>query len=107
MKRDGRAFDHRTLETIRLMAVERVRDGERPSAVIASYGFGRTVIYKWMRAASQPGVGLRALRSTPATGRPRSLTARQEGRVYAWVNGRTRASMGWILACGPARWWRI
>ena len=88
MKRDGRAFDHRTLETIRLMAIERVRDGERPSVVIASYGFARTVIYKWMRAASQPGVGLRALRSTPATGRPRSLTARQEGRVYAWVNGK-------------------
>ena len=88
MKRDGRAFDHRTLEAIRLMAVERVRDGERPSAVIASYGFGRTVIYKWMRAAAKPGVGLRALHSTPATGRPRSLTPRQEGRVFAWVNGK-------------------
>ena len=25
MRRDGRGFDHRTLETIRLMAVERVR----------------------------------------------------------------------------------
>ena len=87
MKRDGRAFDHRTLEAIRLMAVERVRDGERPSAVIASYGFGRTVIYKWMRAASKPGVGLRALHSTPATGRPRSLTPHQERRVFAWVNG--------------------
>lgn len=70
------------------MAVERVRDGERPSAVIASYGFGRTVIYKWMRAATKPGVGLRALHSTPATGRPRSLTSRQEGRVFAWVNGK-------------------
>ena len=88
MKRDGRAFDHRTLEAIRLMAVERVRDGERPSVVIASYGFGRTVIYKWIRAVSQPGVGLRALCSTPATGRPRSLTAQQEGRVFAWVNGK-------------------
>jgi hypothetical protein len=34
MKRDGRTFDHQTLEAIRLMAVERVRDGEAPSAVI-------------------------------------------------------------------------
>ncbi|MDH3661949.1 MAG: IS630 family transposase, partial [Alphaproteobacteria bacterium] len=42
MKRDGRKFDHRTLEAIRLMAVERVRDGEKPSAVIASYGLCRT-----------------------------------------------------------------
>jgi hypothetical protein len=29
MKRDGRSFGHRTLEAIRLMAVERVRDGEQ------------------------------------------------------------------------------
>ena len=36
MRRDGRGLDHRTLEAIRLMAVERVRDGERPSSVIAS-----------------------------------------------------------------------
>src|ERR1700755_1714044 len=68
MKRDGRGFDHGTLETIRLMAVERVRDGERPSSVVASYGFNRTTIYRWLRAAPTPVVGLRALRSSPATG---------------------------------------
>ena len=47
MKRDGRTLDHRTLEEIRRMAVERVRDGEDPSTVIAAYGFCRTTIYKW------------------------------------------------------------
>ncbi|WP_287758252.1 helix-turn-helix domain-containing protein, partial [Acidiphilium sp.] len=57
MQRDGRSFDHRSLETIRLMAIERVREGERPSAVIASYGFCRTTIYKWLRAAKAPGGG--------------------------------------------------
>ena len=51
VKRDGRAFDHQTLEAIRLMAIERVREGERPADVIASYGFNRTTIYKWMAAA--------------------------------------------------------
>jgi len=55
MKRDGRKLDHRTLEAIRLMAVERVREGETPSSVIASYGFCRTTIYKWLAAASKPG----------------------------------------------------
>ena len=30
------------------MAVERVQEGEAPSAVIASYGFCRTTIYKWL-----------------------------------------------------------
>ena len=94
MERDGRSFDHRTLETIRLMAIERVREGERPSSVIASYGFCRTTIYKWLRAARRPGGGLRALRSTVATGRPRSLTSRQERQVFRWVNGRDPRQYG-------------
>ena len=88
MKRDGRKFDHRTLEAIRLMAVERVRDGEAPSSVIASYGLCRTTIYKWLALASKPGVGLKALHSRPATGRPRRLTSRQEQQVFRWVNGK-------------------
>src|SRR6516225_4130020 len=87
MRRDGRGLDHRTLESIRLMAVERVRDGERPSSVIASFGFNRTTIYRWLEAASKPGVGLSALRSRPATGRPRRLTPRQERQVFRWING--------------------
>ena len=69
MKRDGRTLDHKTLEEIRLMAVERVRDGEKPSGVIAAYGFSRTTIYRWLQASSGPGKGLEALRSTRATGR--------------------------------------
>src|ERR1700752_1836743 len=87
MKRDGRSFDHRTLEAIRLMAVERVRDGEQPAAVIASYGFSRTTIYKWLAAAATPGVGEKALLSRPATGRPRTLSPRQEQQVFRWING--------------------
>jgi transposase len=87
MKRDGRSFDHGTLEVIRLMAIERVQEGEAPSAVIASYGFARTTIYKWLKAAAKPGVGLKALRSRKASGRPRSLTPRQEQQVFRWING--------------------
>jgi transposase len=87
MKRDGRKLDHQTLETIRFMAVERVREGEAPSAVIASYGFCRTTIYKWLGVASKPGVGVRGLASRFAPGRPRRLTARQEQQVFRWING--------------------
>jgi len=76
MKRDGRTFDHRTLEEIRLMAIERVREGEAPADVIASYGFNRTTIYKWVNAAAKDGD--EALHSTPAAGRPRSLMPAQE-----------------------------
>lgn len=91
MKRDGRTFDHRTLEAIRLMAIERVREGEAPADVIASYGFNRTTIYKWINAAED---GDEALRSTPATGRPRSLTPAQEQQVFRWVNGRNPRQYG-------------
>jgi transposase len=62
--------------------------------VIASFGFSRTTIYKWIKAASAPGVGLQALRSTPATGRPRSLTPRQEQQVFRWINGRDPRQYG-------------
>jgi transposase len=94
MQRDGRTFDHKTLESIRLMAVERVREGERASSVIASYGFNRTTIYKWLTVTSIPGKGLNALRSRPATGRPRTLTPRHEKQVFAWVNGKDPRQYG-------------
>jgi len=94
MKRDGRTFDHQTLEQIRLMAVERVREGEPAAEVIAAYGFNRTTIYKWLQAALQPGVGIKALRSTKATGRPRSLTPPQERQVLRWINGRDPRQYG-------------
>ena len=94
MKRDGRTLDHATLETIRLVAVERVREGEVASAVIASYGFSRTTIYKWLSAAAKPGVGLRALQARPAPGRTRSLTPRQEQRVFHWINGKDPRQYG-------------
>src|SRR6266849_7712452 len=94
MKRDGRTLDHKTLEEMRRMAVQRVREGERPSAVIGSLGLHRTVIYKWLKAAAGRGRGLRALRSTPATGRPRTLTPAQERQVFRWVNGRDPRQYG-------------
>lgn len=76
------------------MAVERVRDGERPSSVIASFGFSRTTIYKWITAASQPGIGMKALHARPVTGRPRSLTPQQEKQVFRWVNGKDPRQYG-------------
>ena len=94
MKKDGRQYDHKTLETLRYLAVERVREGERPAAVIASLGFCRTTIYKWLRAVAKPGVGLKALRAKPATGRPRTLTPRQERQVFHWINGKDPRQYG-------------
>ena len=94
MKRDGRTLDHRTLEEIRKMAVQRVQEGERPSAVIASYGVHRCAIYRWLKAAKGRGRGLKALRARAATGRPRTLTPAQERQVFRWVNGKNPMPYG-------------
>src|ERR1700694_440773 len=88
MKRDGRTLDHNTLEEIRMMAAQRVWEGERPSVVIASYGFARPVIYRWLREARGKGRGLRALRSRKGTGRPRRLAPKQEQQLFRWINGK-------------------
>ena len=94
MKVDGRTLDHKTLEQIRRMAFQRVREGEKPAKVIASFGFCRTTIYKWMNASAGRGRGLKALRSTRGTGRPRSLAPAQERQVFRWINGRNPLQYG-------------
>jgi len=94
MKRDGRTLDHRTLEELRRLAVQRVHAGERPAVVVASLGLHRTSIYRWLAAVKGPGRGLRALRSRPATGRPRTLTPAQERQVFRWINGRDPRQYG-------------
>jgi len=86
MKIDGRTLTHEASETIRLMAVRRVREGERPSEVIRAYGLCRTSIYKWLRAARRGGEA--ALASRKGTGRPDKLTVRQKQQVRRWICGR-------------------
>ena len=94
MKRDGRTLDHATLEEFRLLALRRVKEGEKPSAVVKSLGVNRTSIYRWLRAASGRGNGERALVSRPATGRPSKLTASQQAQVFRWINGKDPRQYG-------------
>jgi transposase len=93
MVRDGRTLDHKTLETIRRMAVERVQEGEAPSAVVASYGFCRTTIYKWLTKVRRGGRG-DPLRSRKAAGRPSKLNAKQRQQVFRWINGKEPRQYG-------------
>ncbi len=88
MKRDGRTLDHATLEEFRLLALRRVREGEKPSEVVKSLGMNRTSIYRWLKAASGRGKGERALASRLATGRPCKLTPTQQAQVFRWINGK-------------------
>lgn len=86
MKIDGRTLSHDASETIRLMAVRRVREGEAPSEVIKSYGYSRTTIYKWLTAAGNEGDG--ALRSRKHPGPNSKLTDAQMRQVRQWICGK-------------------
>ena len=94
MKRDGRSHDRKTQEAIRLMAVERIREGEDVASVMASYGFCRTTAYKWLAKARGRGRGMRVLSARKGTGRPPKLTASQTQQVFRWVNGKNPLQYG-------------
>src|SRR6266702_7035666 len=74
-KRDGRSLEHKSLEQLRRVAIERVMGGEKPRVVVTSLGFYRTSIYKWLRNHRQWGV--EGLRSRKAKGPTCRLTAGQ------------------------------
>jgi transposase len=94
IKRDGRKLDHTTLEEFRILAVRRVKEGEKPADVVKSLGMNRTSIYRWLKAASGRGKGERALASRAATGRPSKLTATQRAQVFRWINGKDPRQYG-------------
>jgi len=84
MKRlDGRKLDHKTLEAMRIRAVQRVQDGESPEVVIHALGFTRACIYDWL--ARYRSGGWDALRARPIPGRPRRLSGRQIEWIYETV----------------------
>jgi transposase len=82
-KSDARKLDHKTLEAIRIRAVEQVQAGESPEAVIKALGFSRACIYQWL-ARYREG-GWEALRAKPLAGRPRRLTGTQIRWIYRTV----------------------
>ncbi len=88
MKRDGRQLAHNTLEVMRIMAVQRMCEGEPPNAVAASFGMHRSWAYKCRTMTAGRGKSPRAIKCTRGTKRPRKLTAAQERQVLRWVNGK-------------------
>jgi transposase len=92
MQIDGRTLSHETSETIRHLAVQRVKEGERPSSVIKSYGMCRTTIYKWLRAERRGG--MKALRARKHPGRAPALSPRQKLQVRRWINGKDPRQYG-------------
>ena len=87
-------MSRKALEEMRMVALERMREGESAASVAASFGFHRSWSYKVLARAKGPGRGKRALRSKKASGRPRVLTQRQEKQVLRWINGKNPRQYG-------------
>jgi transposase len=86
-RRDARALDHKTLQEIRIRAVERVQAGESPEAVIQALGFTRSCIYTWLARYRSGGWG--ALKARALKGRPMKINAPQMRWLYRTVRGKS------------------
>ena len=82
---DGRKLDHKTLEALRLRAVDAIESGVHPEDVAASLGMARGTVYGWL-ATYREG-GREALRARPVPGRPPKLSGEQMRRLYALIVG--------------------
>jgi transposase len=83
---DGRKLDHKTLEAIRIRAVQAVQSGQSPETVIAALGMTRRIIYKWL-AAFNAG-GYQSLHAKKLFGRPPKLSEVQIRWIYRTVTGK-------------------
>ncbi len=98
MKRDGRTHDRKTQEAIRLMAVDRMLEGEDVTVVMESYGLCRTTGYKWLAKIRGRGRGKHCLIARKGTGRTPKLTRGQKSQVFRWVNGKNPMQYGFDFA---------
>jgi transposase len=92
-KIDGRTLDHKTLEHLRKLAIQRVvEEKEAPSEVMKSLGFCRTSIYRWLRKYEDDG--LEALVEKIAQGREPKLNEKQQQQVRRWILGKDPRQYG-------------
>ena len=98
MKKDGRTHDRKTQEAMRMMAVERILEGEDVAVVMASYGLCRTTGYKWLAKVRGRGRGKHCLAARKGTGRKPKLTRVQKAQVFRWVNGKNPMQYGFDFA---------
>lgn len=86
-KLDGRKLDHKTLEEMRVRAVQAVQDGMHPEDVVKALGLGKRCIYNWL-AAYRAG-GFAQLQAKKLFGRPMKLNPSQIAWLYRTVAGTT------------------
>lgn len=96
---DGRKLDHRTLEVLRLRAVEQVAAGVPAAQVgagLAALGLHPKTIYTWL--AKERAEGREALRARPVPGRRRKLTDAQLRELAALLTDADPGDYGFAVA---------
>jgi transposase len=93
---DGRKLDHRTLEVLRLRAVEQVQAGAHPEDVARTLGLHRKTVYGWLAKFREGGRD--ALAARPVPGRPPKLSGAQIARLYELIVGADPAQFSFEFA---------
>ncbi len=70
---DGRKLDHKTLEVLRMRAVEQVAAGAHPEEVAVTMGLHKNTVYGWLAKVREGGRD--ALKAKAIAGRPPKLAA--------------------------------
>jgi transposase len=93
---DGRKLDHRTLEVLRVRAVEQVKAGAHPEDVAETLGLHRKTVYGWVAKYREGGPD--ALRAKAVPGRPSKLSGERIARLYALIVGRDPRQLSFAFA---------
>jgi transposase len=93
---DGRKLDHKTLEQLRIRAVQQIQAGAHPQAIAEALGLARSTVFAWV--ANYRDGGLDALRARPVPGRPPKLQGTQLQRLSALIVGNDPRQLGFGFA---------
>jgi transposase len=84
---DKRKLNREAQAQIRIMAVQRVLNGESPEVVLNSIGYQRRMIYHWL--AQYRSSGFEALQVHKSSGHPPKLNGSQIMRLYTIIKDET------------------
>jgi transposase len=93
---DGRKLYHKTLEALRIRAVDQVGEGAHPEDMVVALGLHRKTVYAWLAKYCEGGKD--ALKAQPVPGRPPKLGGPQLLRLYGLIAGQDPRQMQFEFA---------